>query len=118
MLYEVITSGIGFENWLLENGAYVFSVASQTIHKTDNSIPVGISIVNAWANSSQNENGSDTSDSFQALTDGYSDTVSYLKNGYADFIMLNTTGSLTDSAMPFKTVVEWWSGKAVESDIP
>lgn len=111
-------SGIGFENWLLDNGAYVFSLVSNSIHKTDSRIPVGINISDAWANKSENEDGSDTNDSFQALTDGYSDTVNYIENGYADFIMLTADGAIDDADMPFKTVTNWWSQKAVSSDIP
>jgi len=111
-------SGIGFENWLLENGAYVFSLVSNSIHMTDNTIPVGICISNAWANSSTNEAGSKTNDSFQALTDGFSDTVSYIKNGFADFIVLNDFGSIDDPNMPFKDVASWWSSQAVTGNIP
>ncbi len=111
-------SGIGFENYLLENGAYIFSLVSDSIHKSDNTIPVGITISNAWANSSSNKKGSNTHDNFEALNDGYADTISYLKENYADFIMLKTTGSLTDSKMPFSTVTKWWSNQAKENDIP
>lgn len=111
-------SGIGFENWLLENGAYVFGLVSEAIHKTDNKIPVGICISNAWANSSENQTGSNTKDNFQALKDGFSDTVSYIKNGYADFIIVNAFGSLTDTNLPFKEFVEWWSKQAVEANVP
>ena len=111
-------SGIGFENWLLENGAYVFSLVSESIHMADSTIPVGICISNVWANSTTNTEGSATNDSFQALRDGFSDTAGYIEKGYADFIMLNTVGSLTDKDLPFETVVKWWSEKAVKSDIP
>lgn len=111
-------SGIGFENWLLENGAYVFSLVSDSIHRTDNTIPVGINISNVWTNSSSNPDGSKTNDSFEALTDGYADTVNYLNQKYADFIYLQTTGSLTDPDIPFETIVKWWSEKAVACDIP
>ena len=111
-------SGIGFENWLLENGSYVFSLVSKSIHKTDNSIPVGISISNMWANSSTNENGSNTKDDFEALTDGFSDTVKYIENEYADFLMIDVGTSLTDNNIPLKTATEWWSNVAKTSDIP
>lgn len=111
-------SGIGFENWLLDNGAYVFSLVSESIHKTDSTVPVGINISDAWANKSENENGSDTNDSFQALTDGYADTVNYIENGYADFIMLTADGAIDDEDMPFETVTSWWSEKAVDANIP
>jgi len=111
-------SGIGFENWLLENGAYVFSLVSDAIHMTDNTIPVGICISNAWANTTSKPEGSATKDTFQALTDGYSDTVSYIKNGYADFVLLNDFGSIADPNVPFTPVATWWASQAVSANIP
>lgn len=111
-------SGIGFDNWLIDNGAYVFSLVSDAIRKTNNTVPVGIYIHDAWANYATNPQGSKTNDPFQALTDGYSDTLSYVEKGYADFIMLEAEGSLTDANIPFSDFVGWWGDAAYNSNIP
>ncbi len=111
-------SGIGFENWLMDNGAYVFSLVADAIRHTNNTVPVGISLNDVWANYATDENGSETDVDFEALTDGYADTVSYIEKGYADFIMLKAEGSISDDELPFKKIVEWWDGYAEKSDIP
>lgn len=111
-------SGIGFENWLLDNGAYVFALASDAVRKTNNTVPVGISINDVWANYENNENGSATSVKFEALTDGYADTLNYIRDGYADFIMLKTDGSRSSSTEPFGEITEWWNDVADEAGIP
>lgn len=111
-------SGIGYENWLLDNGAYVFSLASDAVRRTNNTVPVGISLNDVWANYTTEESGSDTSVNFEALTDGYADTVGYLQKGYADFIMLKTEGSISDDELPFNKIVSWWNGHASAADIP
>lgn len=111
-------SGIGFENWLLDNGAYVFSLAADAVRRTNNTVPVGISLNDVWANYTTEENGSETSVRFEALTDGYADTLKYIQKGYADFIMLKAQGSLTDDKLPFNEIVSWWNGHAKEADIP
>ncbi|MCH5348286.1 MAG: N-acetylmuramoyl-L-alanine amidase [Oscillospiraceae bacterium] len=111
-------SGIGFENWLLDNGAYVFSLAADAVRRTNNTVPVGISLNDVWANYTTEESGSETSVNFEALTDGYADTVSYIENGYADFIMLKAEGSLSDSDIPFNKIVGWWDDYAKKADIP
>ncbi|HNX64920.1 MAG TPA: N-acetylmuramoyl-L-alanine amidase [Oscillospiraceae bacterium] len=116
--YMVNGSGIGFENWLLDNGAYVFSLVSDAIRKTNNTVPVGIYLHDAWSNYSTNPDGSKTNDPFQALTDGYSDTLGYVKNGYADFIMLEAEGSIADTSIPFNEFVGWWAKAAVGANIP
>lgn len=111
-------SGIGFENWLLDNGAYVFSLVSDAVRRTNNTVPVGISLNDVWANYTTAENGSETEVDFEALTDGYADTVSYIEKGYADFVMLRAEGSISDSELPFNKIVEWWDGYAEKADIP
>lgn len=111
-------SGIGFDNWLMDNGAYVFSLAADAVRKTNNTVPVGISINDVWANYTTDENGSETSVNFEALTDGYADTVSYIKKGYADFIMLRAEGSRSDSTEPFDEIAGWWDNYASEAGIP
>ncbi|MBQ8781717.1 MAG: N-acetylmuramoyl-L-alanine amidase [Oscillospiraceae bacterium] len=111
-------SGIGFDNWLMDNGAYVFSLAADAVRKTNNTVPVGISINDVWANYSTDENGSETSVNFEALTDGYADTLGYIKKGYADFIMLRAEGSRSDSYEPFDEISDWWNNVAAEAEIP
>ncbi len=111
-------SGIGFDNWLVDNGAYVFSLAADAVRRTNNTVPVGIALNDVWANYTTNEKGSETAVDFEALTDGYADTVSYIQKGYADFIMLKAEGSISDSEMPFKELVSWWNRYAEEADIP
>lgn len=111
-------SGIGYDNWLPDNSAYIFSLAADAVRRTNNTVPVGISLNDVWANYTTDENGSETSVDFEALTDGYADTAGYIQNGCADFIMLKAKGSLSDSSMPFKEIVSWWNRYAEEADIP
>ncbi len=116
--YQKYGTGIGFENWLLDNNAYVFSLVSEAVHKAANSIAVGIRISNMWANSSSDPAGSDTEDDFEALIDGYSDTAEYIRNGIADFIVLYAYGSVTSTELNFSSVTEWWDALASEAEIP
>jgi N-acetylmuramoyl-L-alanine amidase len=111
-------SGIGYSNWLSDNAAYVFSLASSAVHKSNNTIPVGISLSDVWANFATSESGSETEADFEALTDGYADTVSYINKHYADFLILKTKGSISDSATPFNSITKWWDGIAAVNSSP
>jgi N-acetylmuramoyl-L-alanine amidase len=111
-------SGIGYSNWLSENAAYVFSLAASAVHKSNNTVPVGISLSDVWANYATSENGSETEADFEALTDGYADTVSYIEKGYADFLLLRTAGSISDSDTPFNSITKWWDGIAAVRGAP
>ncbi|MGN0666859.1 MAG: N-acetylmuramoyl-L-alanine amidase [Huintestinicola sp.] len=116
--YMTNGSGIGYDNWLMDNGAYVFSLVSDAIHRTSNCVPVGISLNDIWANYTTRSEGSETSVSFEALTDGYADTKAYIMNGYADFIIVKADGSLSSESMPFGEVAGWWNETAEAAGVP
>lgn len=101
-------SGIGYENWLYETNQYIIRTLSEAVHKTTNSTAFGFLIEDMWANSSSNEDGSDTEDTLQALYDGHCDTKKYIESGYADFVLVKAYGSTEDYNLNFKNVVEWW----------
>ncbi len=111
-------SGIGYDNWLMDNGAYVFGLVSDAVRRTTNSVPVGISLNDVWANYTTDESGSETSVNFEALTDGYADTLSYIEKGYADFMIVKADGSLGSENMPFESIIGWWNDIAEKNDIP
>lgn len=111
-------SGIGFENWLRDNSSYVFKLVSSAIHSTNNTVPVGIAISNAWLNESTDEQGSDTEDDFEALADGYSDTKAYIENGYADFMIVTCYGGLESVELNFVSIISWWDDVANSVGIP
>lgn len=111
-------SGIGYDNWLLDNGAYVFSLVSDAVRRTSNSVPVGISLNDVWANYTDNPQGSATSVSFRALNDGYADTLSYIRNGCADFMIIRADGAFASETCPFEEVAGWWNKQAEEAGIP
>lgn len=116
--YMTNGSGIGYDNWLTDNGAYVFSLVSDAVRRTNNSVPVGISLNDVWANYTTSENGSPTSVNFEALTDGYADTLGYIEKGYADFMIVKADGSLQSEAMPFEEIIGWWDDVAQKAEIP
>ena len=110
-------SGIGYENWLYETNQYVLRTISDVIRKTSNTTAVGLLVEDMWANSTSNNEGSNTADPIQSLYDGHCDTKKYIENGYADFIMVKAYGSTTDSALNFENVVSWWKELAGDNKL-
>ena len=116
--YSDFGVGMGFENWLVENNAYAFSLVSQAIRATNNTVAVGININNAWLNERTNPDGSDTKDDFEALADGFADTRQYILDGYADFMIVNCYGGLESVELNFESIVSWWDEVADAAGIP
>lgn len=110
-------SGIGYENWLYETNRYIMRTVSEVIRKTTSTTAVGIYIEDMWANSEDNEQGSDTSADFQALYDGCCDTKAYIEQGFADFILVKAEGATDSEDLDYDNVVSWWSGLAAKSNI-
>ncbi len=111
-------SGIGYKNWLYDIVEQRFKLVSDVIHLTDNTAAVGLSAEDVWANSSDNEEGSNTSGSFEAYYNGYADTKGFAEKGYADFIAVDAKGSLEDESTDFETVCSWWDNVAKSGEIP
>lgn len=107
--YMSVGGGIGYENWLYDTSELYFSTASEIIHLTNNSVPVGIMVNDMWANRSSNEQGSDTEDILEAYYDGYTDTKRFLEEGYVDFAVIHCYGSIESGILPFENVAQWWS---------
>lgn len=116
--YMTNGAGIGYDNWLPDNNAYIFSLVADAVRRTSNSVPVGISLNDVWANYTTAENGSETSVNFEALTDGYADTLGYIEKGYADFIVVKADGSIGSENMPFESIIGWWNNVAEKNGIP
>ena len=116
--YRRTGGGIGYENWLRENNAYVFGLVSDAIRATSSSVAVGIAIDNMWMNDSSDSRGSDTKDDFEAYKDGYADTRQYILDGRADFMIVYCYGGLESSELNFAKVVKWWNEIAKQADIP
>lgn len=116
--YRFGGGGMGYEQWLTENSAYVFSLVSKAIRATNNSVAVGIGIDNAWMNEDSDPRGSDTKDDFEALADGFSDTRGYILDGLADFMIVYCYGGLDSVELKFENIVSWWNDIAQQAGIP
>ena len=101
-------SGIGYEKWLYEINEYMFRTVCEAIHKTNNAVGAGVMIEDMWANSSQNEEGSKTTDIATSLYDGNSDTKKYIEKGFADFVIVKAYGTTESTTLNFENVVSWW----------
>ena len=111
-------AGIGIRNWRTDNSEYLIKTVADVIRRTDNSIAVGMLASHMWANSSDTKGGSDTSEDFTALKNGYADTKKYITDKIVDFVILEAKGSISDGDIPFEKVAKWWTGLCSENDIP
>ncbi len=110
-------SGIGYEQWIYESNAYIFKTAANAVRRTSNTAAVGIAADGVWANGSEMTGGSDIHADYQALFDGLADNLSYVKNGWTDFILLRTKEGISSEKVPFENITSWWNDAAREAGI-
>lgn len=115
--YMKYGSGIGYEQWIYESNAYIFKTAANAVRRTSSTAAAGIAVDGVWANGSEMTGGSDTHADFEALFDGFADNYSYVKMGWADFILLRTEEGISSEAVPFENITSWWNEAAQQADI-
>lgn len=111
-------AGIGVRNWRTDNSEYLIKTVADVIRRTDNSIAVGMIASHMWANAADTKGGSDTSEDFTALKNGYADTKKYITDKTVDFVILEAKGSVSDGDIPFEKVAKWWTSLCKDNDIP
>ena len=116
--YKLYGGGMGYENYMSQQSHTAFRELSEAIRTDAPGKQIGMLTVPVWANSSTDENGSDTTASYTAKYSGNADNLSYLEDGYADFVVVKAEGSTTDANIPYKKVVSWWGEQADAADVP
>ena len=110
--YKLYGGGMGYENYMSQQSHTAFRELSEAIRTDAPGKQIGMLTVPVWANSSTDENGSDTTASYTAKYSGNADNLSYLEDGYVDFVVVKAEGSTTDANIPYKKVVSWWGEQA------
>ena len=118
LTYKQNGGGMGYENYMSQMSHTAFKEVSGAIRSGAPGKQVGMFTVAVWANSSTDENGSDTTASYTAKYSGNADNLSFLEEGYVDFVVVKAEGATTDANIPYKTVVAWWGEQADAADVP
>lgn len=106
--YKLSGDKSGFDNWSNQVTRYAVSLAVETLKTVNKGAQVGIICDEVWANSTTNEKGSPTQSPFEMLIQGSIDIKKLIEDDLFNFVFVKSTGSLTDTAIPFESVVTWW----------
>ena len=110
--YRAEGASMGFENWMRECTTSLIVNASCSLKTLHPEMVFGIIADPVWANASTEPTGSDSSADFEMLTDGYVDLNAIGVWAELDDILIKAPGSLTDDALHFRTIIEWWAQRA------
>jgi len=116
--YTALGGGAGFEDYMCSVTESLVRIVREEIERTAPSVTVGLLSEAVWANSYEEDNGSQTKALFCTFADGYADTLDFIKKGLADFVAVKAYGSIDDGSIPYQTVAAWWSDNVSETGIP
>lgn len=116
--YLLLGGGAGFEEYMRSIPEALVRIVSDELARSAPSVSVGLLSEAVWANSYEDESGSETRSLFSTLADGNSDTIAFFEEGLVDFIAVKAFGAIDNSGIPYQTVVSWWNEKAAEYGFP
>ncbi len=97
-------------DWRRDNVNHLVEDVYFTVHanaKNKNCV-FGISPSGIWKNGSGGTDGSDTA-GFEHYSECYADSVTWIQNGWVDYICPQIYWEIGDSSADFETLARWWS---------
>ncbi|NPA37856.1 MAG: family 10 glycosylhydrolase [Chlorobi bacterium] len=100
------------EDWRRDNVNRIVSSLHNTIKRIKPWVAFGISPFGVWRNSSVDENGSDTEAGVTTYDGLYGDAITWIKNGWVDYIAPQIYWHLEHPAAGYITLAEWWNNNS------
>ncbi|MDY5006785.1 N-acetylmuramoyl-L-alanine amidase [Candidatus Allofournierella merdipullorum] len=111
-IYRSEGASMGYDNWVRECVSSLVVNASAAVKSAKSDAVFGLVTDPVWANQTTDPAGSATEADFEMATDAYVDLNAIFAWADVDQVMVRCTGSLTDEAQNFKTVLTWWAQTA------
>ena len=116
--YKLYGGGMGYENYMSQQSHTAFRELSEALRADAPGKQIGMLTVPVWANRATDAEGSETAAAYTAKYSGNADNLSYLQEGYVDFVAVKAEGATTDASIPYKKVVSWWGEQADAAGVP
>lgn len=117
--YKIYGDDSDYETWIVNNTQTALEVAKSAVNSTNMNVQIGISVEPVWAYSSSVDGGLEveegTADETYLTT--FADTLSLVNSDMFNFVLINTTGSTTDSSQPIIETVTWWADNITNTNV-
>lgn len=107
--YAAQELGSGFDAY--KYNAMMDAVAAAVgVYKTATpDLYAGLSVDAVWATADTRADGMKVTSDYQTYYDGMADTRAWLSNNLFDFVMVEDHQTLSEKALPFEKVYDWWA---------
>lgn len=117
--YQASGSDLPLADWRRDNVNQLVQAVNTAVHQNamQSGCRFGISPSGIWRNKGINAfTGSDTH-GFEHYTSSYADSLTWIKNGWIDYICPQIYWQIGDTAADFETLANWWSHQVSGTDV-
>jgi uncharacterized lipoprotein YddW (UPF0748 family) len=109
--------GQSLDNWRRDNVSRLISDVSKAIKQEKPWVQFGISPFGVWRNIASDPNGSNTRAGQSNYDNLYADILTWMKNGWIDYLIPQLYWSLDYSKASYRELVSWWSRNSYNTKI-
>lgn len=117
--YTASDTDLSIADWRRDNVNQLIRQVSETVHQNakKSGCQFGISPSGIWRNKGVNSFGGSDTHGFEHYTSSYADSLTWIKNGWIDYICPQIYWEIGDTAADFETLANWWSRQTVNTEV-
>ncbi len=109
--------GTTLEDWRRSNVDSLIKKVHSAISRVKPWVQFGISPFGVWKNNKTDPEGSDTRAGQTTFDELYADPITWMKQGWIDYLVPQVYWSMDFPAAPHRTLVKWWAAHAYGTNL-
>lgn len=117
--YAAANSELSLADWRRDNVNQLVQQVGQTVREkaVNTGCQFGISPSGIWRNKGVNAFGGSDTNGYEHYTSAYADSLTWIKNGWIDYICPQIYWHIGDSVSDFETLANWWARQVMNTDV-
>lgn len=117
--YQASGSDLPLADWRRDNVNQLVQAVNTAVHQNamQSGCRFGISPSGIWRNKGVNAFTGSNTHGFEHYTSSYADSLTWIKNGWIDYICPQIYWQIGDTAADFETLANWWSHQVSGTDV-
>lgn len=117
--YVAAGTTLSLDDWRRDNVNQLVQTVHQTIqeHAKNSACMFGISPSGIWRNKGVNAFGGSDTNGYEHYTSAYADSLTWINNGWIDYICPQIYWEIGDPAADFDTLAHWWARQVDGTDV-
>ncbi|MCD8357568.1 MAG: family 10 glycosylhydrolase [Clostridia bacterium] len=117
--YSSSNTELSIADWRRDNVNQLVQQVGEAVHQNARNMncQFGISPSGIWRNKGINSFGGSDTNGYEHYTSSYADSLTWITNGWIDYICPQIYWQIGDEAADFETLANWWSRQVMNTDV-